>query len=391
MVQGCRRYGVARLFVYGNTLPGQRRFIDRAAALQHNAVHGYIFPGPHHKNVAFSDLVDGHLHLFSVPDDHGCLRCQLHQPFERVRGLPLGMGLQHLSDRNQGQNHSGGLKIEFMHVRHDACHIAVHLCRRHGKKRIQAVSKRCCRTKRHQRIHIGGPMNQPFEAADEKLLVDHHDDARQQKLGDSDSHMILRQRLRQRPVPHHMSHGQIHQRNQETERGNQPPPNLRRLRILQKIVVRSRGGGAGCGSAGASSGTGAGASGALDRGAVARRLHGGDDGRLVRRAFHSHRVCQKAYGTGGHSRHFGDSLFHSRAAGRTAHTCHVILFHNLSSSLCADFLSAGSRKIPGAMHRFRPAGRTLPRSLRSSTTSSHHFIVSSFTASVSAALSPIRL
>ena len=229
-------------------------------------------------------------------------------------------------------------------------------------------------------------MNQPFEAADKKLLVDHHDDARQQKLGDSDSHMILRQRLRQRPVPHHMSHGQIHQRNQETERGNQPPPNLRRLRILQKIVVRSRGGGDVCGSAGASSGTGAGASGALDRGAVARRLHGGDDGRLVRRAFHSHRVCQKAYGTGSHSRHLGDSLFHSRAAGRTAHTCHIILFHNLSSSLCADFLSASSRKIPGAMHRFRPAGRTLPRSLRSLTI----HIISSFTASASAAPSPAR-
>ena len=263
------------------------------------------------------------------------------------------MGLQHLSHRDQRQDHGRRLEVKLMHVGHDALQVAVHLSRRHGKQGVQAVAKGRRRSKGHQRIHIGRSVDQAFKSADKKLLVDHHDDSCQQKLGNPYRHVIFCQRRRKRPVPHHMSHRQIHQRNQETKRSNQPAPDLRRLRVLQKIIV--------CGSGRSPSpGTRAGDSACcpLHRGAVARRLHSGDDGRLVRRALHAHGIRKKTYGTGGHARHLRHGLFHSRAAGRAAHTCHIVLFHNLSSSI------ASASAAPSPARRWSrpfPPGYPLPR------------------------------
>ena len=131
MIQGCRRHRVSHFLVHRYALPGQRRFIDRAAAIQHDAIHGNILAWPYYKDVSLSHLVYGYFCLHAVSDDRRSLRRQLHQTLERIRRPPFGTGFQHLSYGDQRQDHCCGFKIEFMHVIHYLCHVAMHLGIRH--------------------------------------------------------------------------------------------------------------------------------------------------------------------------------------------------------------------------------------------------------------------
>ena len=116
------------------------------------------------------------------------------------------MCLKHLADRDQRKDHGCRFKVELMHVLHDLVHIPGKLRPRHRKQRVGAVHKRCGGSERHQRIHIWCAVDQPLKAAYEELLVDHHDDACQQKLQQAHRNVIAFKESRQRPVPHHMSH-----------------------------------------------------------------------------------------------------------------------------------------------------------------------------------------
>ena len=54
-------------------------------------------------------------------------------------------------------------------------------------------------------------MPEGLEAADEKALVDDHDDDREQKLRQAHRHVVIRVEARQRPAPHHVPHRNIHE------------------------------------------------------------------------------------------------------------------------------------------------------------------------------------
>ena len=119
-----------------------------------------------------------------------------------------------------------------MHIGHYTRHIPLYLCICHGKKCVEAVAVRSSGSQGYESIHIRSPVDQPFKSTDKKLLVDHHNGCRQQKLDQAHGHMISFQECRNRPVPHHMSHGEIHQRDQETQRSDQPSLHLRRLPVF---------------------------------------------------------------------------------------------------------------------------------------------------------------
>ena len=89
MVHGRRRDLISRFLIYRDTLPGERRFVHRAAPFQNDTVYGYILPRPHHKYIALSHLIDRNLCLSSVSQDRRRLRRQLHQALQRVCRLPL--------------------------------------------------------------------------------------------------------------------------------------------------------------------------------------------------------------------------------------------------------------------------------------------------------------
>ena len=215
LIGGGRRDGVSRLLVHGDALPCQRGLIHRAGPLQHNAVHRDILAGTNHEEIADLHLVDRDFSFFSFPKDSGRLRRQLHQTFERVGGPSLGAGLQRLAHGDQGKNHGRRLEIKLMHVAHNRRRISLQLRAAHGQQSVDAVAKRSAGAHGHQGIHVWRPVDQPFKTADKKLLIDHHDDDRQQHLQDTHRHVIAFQYARQGPAPHGMSHGQVHQGDQE--------------------------------------------------------------------------------------------------------------------------------------------------------------------------------
>ena len=178
-----------------------------------------------------------------------------------------------------------------MHVAHDRVHIPAHLCSGHRKQCIDAVSKRCGRTERHKGVHIRGAMPQALEAADKKLLIDHHDRDSKEQLYQSHCDVIPVEKGRQRPVPHHMPHRHIHERDQKHERSNQTFFQ-KRCRLIPEHFFIIRGAAAGsllCA--------------ALFRCTVAGCLDCPDN--VLRRScpFHAHRVRQKTDRAARHTRY----------------------------------------------------------------------------------------
>ena len=308
-----RRSGnaVPRPLVRRDALAGQGRLIDRAAALEHDAVHRDVFARTHDKHVALAHLRNGDRDLPPVAHEARRLGRELHEALEGVGCLALGARLEHFADGDERQDHGCGFKIELVHIGHHAGHVAVHLRPRHGKQRIHAPHKRGHGAERDKRVHIGRAPPEALEAADKEFLIDHHDDARKQQLHQTHGDVVAVKPLRQRPIPHHMPHGEVHQHQQEDHGGDQPLFQLRRFVVGQRVL---------CGARGLRFRT-------LARCAVARVLHRADDRLRRGRSLHAHRIGQQAHRAGGDARHLGNRLFHTGAARRAAHARYIILFH----------------------------------------------------------------
>ena len=192
--------------VDGDALAGQRRFIDRAAALDNNAVNGDALTRTHGKDIVLLEQLYRDLALGVALDDRGGLGRELHEPAQGVGRLALGARFKHLADGDERQDHGGGLKVEVHHIAHDGFLVPAHLSAGHGKERIGAVNKRGAGAERDERIHIRCAVHESLEAADEELLIDDHDDHRQQQLRQPHRDMVAVIELRQRPAPHHVPH-----------------------------------------------------------------------------------------------------------------------------------------------------------------------------------------
>ena len=281
------RDGRARRLVGRDTLARERRLVDRARALEHHAVDRDALARADEEHVALLHLLDRDGHLRAAALDGGGLRREFHEAAQRVGRFALRAGLERLAHRDEREDHGGGLKVKVHHVVHDGLLVAAHLRARHGKERIRAVHERRRRPERHERVHVRCTVPERLIAADEKLLVDDHDDHRQQQLRQAHGDMVAVIKLRQRPAPHHVAHGKIHQHEQKAQRPEKSAPQLRRLVVGERVRVR-----------------GAGARlRALDRCAVARGLHRVDDGLIRCRALHPHGVGQQADRACRHARH----------------------------------------------------------------------------------------
>ena len=125
--------------------------------------------------------------------------------------------------------------------------------------------------------------------------------------------MVVVEPCRERPAPHHVSHGEIHEDNEKACRGDQPVFESRCLVVFECFFSLGHGNLFFVGS--------------FEWGAVACLLYGSDDIVGWGSSFHPHRICQKADGTGCDSRNFWYSLFYTGWAGSAAHAGDVILFH----------------------------------------------------------------
>ena len=109
-----------------------------------------------------------------------------------------------------------------MHIGHHGIHIALDLCVRHGEQGEGAITKGCRSAQRNQCVHVGRTVPQTLEPADKKLLIDDHNDHRQQQLQKPHCHMVAVEKRGQRPAPHHVPHGNVHQYDPEAQRSEEP-------------------------------------------------------------------------------------------------------------------------------------------------------------------------
>ena len=98
-----------------------------------------------------------------------------------------------------------------MHIMHDAAHVSLYLRIRHHQECKEAVGERGPGAECNQRIHIRRPVQKAFKSADEKFLIDYHDDHGKEHLYQSHGNMIAIKKGRKRPAPHDMSHGKVQQ------------------------------------------------------------------------------------------------------------------------------------------------------------------------------------
>ena len=155
---------VARGLVHRDALAGQRRFVDRAAALQHHAVHRNALARAHDEDSRPSAPArPGPPTSAPSRSSRRRLGRQLHQAFQRVCGLALGARLQHFAHGNQRQNHGRGLKIEVHHVVHDA-----RPYRRAPARRSWRTAHRCCKRTPPSRP---GPPACPYSARGASRLL----------------------------------------------------------------------------------------------------------------------------------------------------------------------------------------------------------------------------
>ena len=315
-------------------------------AVEDHAVDGHVLAGMDSELVADLHAFDRHDSLGAVSKQRGGLGSQFHQTFEGVGGASLGTGLEHFADGDQRQDHGRRLEIELVQIMRRRGRVAPRLRAGHQEQSRDAVGERRRRAERHQRVHIGHAVHQPLEAAGEKLLVDQHDDGRQDHLRQSRGDRIALEERRQRPAPHRMPHGKVHQRPQEAQRREKAAFERRSFAVFQRLLVFGqlrRGGGL--------------RARALERGAVARLFHGFDDRRFGRRSFHAHGIGQQTDGNGADAGDLRHGLFHAGAAGRAAHARNVVLLHheNLFSCQKIAVTSSASAASPAARRSFPPA------------------------------------
>ncbi len=101
-----------RFLGHGHALAGEHGFVHAAGALDHDAVHGDLFPGPHHHQVAHRDFRQGHFLLRLAPAHPGGGRGQGEEAAQRLRGPAPGAGFQPAAQEDEGDNHHRGVVVD---------------------------------------------------------------------------------------------------------------------------------------------------------------------------------------------------------------------------------------------------------------------------------------
>ena len=313
LIDGSSRNKITGRFVNRNALTGKGRFIDRTVSFNDHTVDRDAFSGTYHKEVSLVYLLDRDGGLLTISKNDGSFGGKLHETLKCIGGSALGTCFKHFADSDEGQDHGCRFKVKFHHIIHDSCRITVHLCSCHGKECIDTPYKGCHRAECDQRVHIRGTVPQTLKSADKKFLVDDHDDPGKQHLDKSHGNMVVIEPRRERPAPHHMSHGKVHKYQQKSDGSNQAASENRCLMIRKSLLCFRHGNLFFAGS--------------LKRCTVASLFYRLDNVMGGGISLNSHGVCQKTDGAGCDSRHPGYSLLHPGTAGSTAHPGDVVLFH----------------------------------------------------------------
>ena len=214
------------------------------------------------------DFLNAYFGFRPVFQQHRGFRGKPHQTLQGVCRLPFRPCFQHLPDGNQRRNHGRRLEIQVHPVFHHRGMIAF-----------------------YERVHIGTAAEQRGKPGGKKLPVDHHDGRGQQQFKQAQENMVA-EGCRSRPVPHHVPHGEVHQNQQDRNREEKPPFQLRGFMVLQRFRIRPGRIPAGFFFFGS-----------FQRSAVSGSFHGADDLPGGCGSFNAHGISQQADGAGGDTGH----------------------------------------------------------------------------------------
>ncbi len=140
-----------RFLGHGHAFAGEHGFVDAARAFGHDAVHGDLFPGAHHHQVAHRDPGQGHFLLGLAPADPGGGRGQGEEAAQGLGGPAPGPGFQPAAQEDKGDNHHRGVVVDrrFMAGRG-------HGVREEGDPGGVEVGGGGAQG--HQGVHVGGPV-----------------------------------------------------------------------------------------------------------------------------------------------------------------------------------------------------------------------------------------
>ena len=207
LIDGRTNYRIANVLLHRDALAGQGGFIHGRKALQHYTIHRNGFTGLDDQRFPLLHLFHGDLLFYAVPLHSGRLGRKVHQFGDGIRGLALGAGLQGFAQRDKGQDHPSGFKVQIHHKAVYRFHIAVTETNADLENGIDAVDNSRAGADGDQRIHIGRTVEQGLKAHAVVFRIDEHHGNEQQELSKRKGDGVLhsQQTARERP-PHHVAH-----------------------------------------------------------------------------------------------------------------------------------------------------------------------------------------
>ena len=289
---------VARIFFHWEGFAGKGGFIHGGVPVGNHAVHRDASTGAHHHQVVYQNILYRDLYLSPVPEHGGGFGCQIHQPGNGLAGLALGASLKPLAQGDEGKDHTGRLEVQIHGPAFHTGYVSVAQAPCDLEQSGDAIYHGGSGAQGDEGIHIGGPMPEGFEPNLVVLVIDIQDGQGEQEL-DKGHHKHIAgivEEGRQGPA-HHMSHGEIEQRDQKDQGGAEAPLHTRGLSLH----------GTAAGSGGLCSfwpGQGS---------AISRALHGLNDMGGIGDAvliLHQHGIAQQIYVDLIHTSYLADSLFY---------------------------------------------------------------------------------
>ena len=103
----------ARLFLHRHRFAGHHRFVDRAAALDHHAVHWDAVARTDSERVADLDLLERHLFIVAVvADAPSGFRREVQQGADRASGLLSRAQFENLAEQDKHRDDGSRLVID---------------------------------------------------------------------------------------------------------------------------------------------------------------------------------------------------------------------------------------------------------------------------------------
>ncbi len=150
-------------FFYRDGLAGHHRFVHRAVALDHRAIHRHFFTGANAQQVTDSNLAESDIGLASVARDAARgFRGQTEQGLDRAAGLAASPQLQHLPQQDQNRNDGSCFEVKTDMPGGVAKRSRKETGRDHGNEAVKVSS---AASNRDQGEHIEAAMNNRRPAA----------------------------------------------------------------------------------------------------------------------------------------------------------------------------------------------------------------------------------